>query len=147
MNSLLRDDRLIRLSELAQGARPGTAYTPMELLSDLRSGLFSELAANQEIDVYRRTLQRMYVEALDAKINPPPPDASAAGQAARRAPTTPQLDPELSDIYPVVRAELRALDAQIQAASGGASGIKRAHLEDLHHRIEKALEGGGTNQG
>jgi hypothetical protein len=141
LNSILRNDRLIRLSEHAHGVREGTAYAPMELLSDVRSGLFSELASNQDVDVYRRTLQRMYVEALNTKINPPPPAAAGAAQTVRGAPARPQLDPELSDIYAVVRAELKALDAQIQAATAGASGIKRAHLEDLHHRIVKALEG------
>lgn len=142
LNSILRDDRLIRLSEHAHGVRSGSTYTPMELLSDIRSGLFSELASNREIDVYRRTLQRMYVEALDTKINPEPPAAGAA-QSAGRAPTRPQLDPELSDIYAVVRAELRALGDDIRQAAAGASGLKKAHLEDLLYRIETALEGGG----
>jgi hypothetical protein len=144
LNSILRDARLLRLSEHASGARPGTAYTPMELLSDVRSGLFSELASNQEIDVYRRTLQRMYVEALDTKINPPPPEASSS-QPARRGPTRPQLDPKLSDIYAVVRAELRALGDDIQHAAEGAQGLRKAHLEDLYHRIELALEGKGLD--
>lgn len=140
LTSVLRDDRLLRLSEHAHGARPGTAYTPAELLGDLRAGIFSELAENREIDVYRRTLQRMYVEALDAKINPPPP-ASEATQPARRATSgPPQLDAELSDIHAVVRAELVALGDDVRHAADRASGLKKAHLEDLLHRIETALE-------
>ncbi len=147
LNSVLRNERLLRLSEYAHGARAGTAYTPAELLSDLRGGLFGELAAGRDIDVYRRTLQRAYVESLSSKINPPPPSPTAAA-APRRAPTgPPQLDADMSDIYPAVRAELKALDEQIQAAIPGASGIKKAHLEDLHFRITNALEGKATTGG
>jgi hypothetical protein len=147
LNAVLRDDRLMRMSEWAQGARAGTAYTPMELLSDLRGGIFGELAAGRDIDVYRRALQRAYVQALDRKINLPPATATAAGQARGAASTRPVLAAELSDIHAVVRAELTALDRQIQAATGGATGIKRAHLEDLHHRIDKALKGEGGGEG
>jgi hypothetical protein len=143
LNNVLRNQRLLRLSEYAHDARPGAAYTPAELLQDLRSGIFSELDTGREIDVYRRTLQRMYIEVLDAKINPPPP-AEGSAQAARRAPSgPPQLDAELSDIYPVVRAELMALAEDIREASAGASGLQQAHLDDLLHRIDAALEGEG----
>jgi hypothetical protein len=143
LNSVLSNARLLRLSEHAHGARPGTAYTPEELLRDVRSGIFSELASGEEIDVYRRTLQRMYVEVLNTKINPPPPPTSAQAQP-RRAPTgPPQLDAELSDIYAVVRAELMALAEDIRRAGQGASGLRKAHLDDLLHRIEEALGGEG----
>ncbi len=141
LNAVLRDDRLLRLSEFAHGARAGAAYTPAERLSDLRSGIFSELASGRETDTYRRVLQRACVEALDRKMNPPPPSGTAATAAPRAASARPTLDVELSDIHPVVRAELKALGAQIDAAMGGASGVKRAHLEDLHYRITQALEG------
>ncbi len=144
LNSVLQNARLLRLSEHAHGARPGRVYTPTELLEDLRAGIFSELDGNRDIDVYRRTLQRMYVDALDEKINPPPPPASGTAQPARRAPSgPPELDVELSDIHAVVRAELKALGEDIQDAAAGASGLKKAHLEDLLFRIEKALDGEG----
>ena len=135
LNSLLRNDRLVRMSEYSQGASQG--YTPLELLADLRSGIFGDFAGG---DVYRRALQRAYVEMLDGKINPPPPNPNAAARGFG-GPQRPQLDPELSDIYPAVRAELRALDTQIQAAVSRTSGMTRAHLEDLHHRVTDALAG------
>jgi hypothetical protein len=141
LSSLLRDARLMRMSEYAHevGARNG--YTPLELLADVRGGLFSELAAGRNIDVYRRTLQRAYVDMLDQKLNPPPPNPNASAAARFGRPRRPELDPELSDIYPAVRAELEALDDQIESAVGRTSGMTRAHLVDLHHRIAKALDG------
>jgi hypothetical protein len=138
LNSLLRDDRLMRMSEYAEEMGTGKGYTPLELLADVRAGIFSELAGGRSIDVYRRSLQRAYVDLLDRKINPPPPNPNAAARAFGGA-QRPQLDPKLSDIYASVRADLKALDAQIQSAMPRTSGMTRAHLDDLRHRIAKAL--------
>ena len=141
LNSLLQNTRLLRLSEYEHGAPAGSAYSIMELFADVRAGVFSELRSRQNIDTYRRALQRAYVELMDEKLNPPPaqPAAAAAGRGGRGG--APQLDANLSDIKPAVRAELKALDAQIDAAIPGVSGMTRAHLEDLRHRIDGALKG------
>jgi len=140
LTSLLRNDRLMRMSEYAQEVGSGNGYTPLELLADVRAGLFSELAQGRAIDVYRRALQRAYVDMLDEKINPPPPSANGAARIPF-GPQRPQLDPKLSDIYASARADLKALDQQIQAAMPRTSGMTRAHLEDLRARIAEALEG------
>ncbi len=140
LSSLLRDDRLMRMSEYAQEAGSGNGYTPLELLADVRTGLFSELAQGSSVDVYRRALQRAYVDMLDLKINPPPPNPNAPARGLF-GPQRPQLDTKLSDIYASVRAELKALDQQIQAAMPRTSGMTRAHLDDLRARIARALEG------
>ncbi len=138
LRSLLRDDRLDRMSEYAQGAPAGYAYTPLQLLSDLRGGLFSELGSTAPIDVYRRALQRAYVDDLAQKLLPPP-EESASLRVPQRA-AGPRLDPKLSDIRAAARAELSALDQQIGKAMLLARGMKRAHLEDLRQRIAKALD-------
>ena len=143
LTSLLRNDRLMRMSEYAQELGADKGYTPLELLADVRAGLFGELATGRTIDVYRRALQRAYVDMLDQKINPPPPNPNAA-RFGPGGPQRPSLDPALSDIYASVRAELKALDAQIAAAlPRTSSGLTRAHLDDLRHRISDALEGKG----
>ena len=140
LSSLLRDDRLMRMSEYAQEVGSGNGYTPLELLADIRAGLFSELTQGRSIDVYRRALQRAYVDMLDEKINPPPPNPNAPARGAF-GPQRPRLDPKLSDIYASARADLKALDQQIQAAMPRTSGMTRAHLDDLRARIAEALEG------
>jgi hypothetical protein len=146
LNSLLQPARLIRLAE-HEGMAKGDAYSMPELFDDIRRGLFSELASGAKIDVYRRALQRAYVENLNLKLNPP---AAAAGAAGGRGgggggagrPAAPQLDPKLSDMNGVVRAELRALDAELKAAAGKASDRNtKAHIADLRHRIADAIKG------
>jgi hypothetical protein len=132
LSSVISNTRLIRLSEF----EPVTGYSSMELLRDVRSGLFSELQSNADIDIYRRALQRAYVESLASKINPPAPPAGGAPQARGGSPSLPT---DLSDLFPVVRAELRSLDSQLAAASSRSSGMKKAHIDDLRHRIAEAL--------
>jgi hypothetical protein len=139
LGSLLRNDRLMRMSEYAQEIGGTEGYMPLDLLADVRGGLFGELAGGGTIDVYRRALQRAYVDMLDEKINPPPPNPNAP--RLNFGPQRPSLGSELSDIYASVRAELKALDAQIAAALPRTSGMTRAHLDDLRHRIAEALEG------
>jgi len=144
LNSLLQNQRLIRMSEYVSMARPGDGYSIPELLSDVRHGIFSELAKGAPIDVYRRALQRAYVENLNAKLNPPAANAAAAagrgGGGGRGGAAL--LDPKLSDLYPAVRAELTALDAELKAAEGRASDpMSKAHIADLRHRIADGLKG------
>jgi hypothetical protein len=136
LSSVISNSRLIRLSEF----EPVTGYSSLELLRDVRNGLFSELQSNADIDIYRRALQRSYVETLAGKINPPPPSATAGGFGGGGG--APTLATNLSDLYPTVRAELRALDAELASASGRSSGMKKAHIDDLRFRIAEALKVG-----
>jgi hypothetical protein len=135
LSSAISNARLIRLSEF----EPMTGYSSMDLLRDVRTGLFSELQSNADIDIYRRALQRSYVESLAAKINPPAPAAGAAAPFGGGG-GAPTLATNLSDLFPVVRAELRTLDSELASASGRSSGLKKAHIDDLRHRIAEALK-------
>jgi hypothetical protein len=144
LNSVLQNGRLIRLSEYEAQSKGAPAYTVPELYTDVRRGVFSELATGAKIDVYRRALQRSYVEALNLKLNPPPAAAAAAGGRGGGGGRggAPQLDPKLSDINPTTRAELKELDGGIRAAISKTSDrMTKAHLEDLRHRIADALKG------
>ena len=136
LNLTIQDTRLMRLSEYAHAMEPGEAYTILELFDDVRDGVFTELADVSEIDVYRRSLQRRYIEIMSDKINPEAsPRAAGGGGGATR------LDPEMSDIHPAVRAHLSELDGLIAAAIPQTTDVQKAHLEDLRFRISEALTG------
>ncbi|MGH7553970.1 MAG: zinc-dependent metalloprotease, partial [Longimicrobiales bacterium] len=145
LNALLQNARLNRLSEYEHGTAATNSYGILELFRDVRTGLFSELRAPQDIDVYRRALQRAYVENMNQKLNPPAPAAAApggggGGGGGGRGGGA-QLDPKLTDIQAAARAELKELDAMIRIVVPNTSGMTRAHLEDLRHRIDEALKG------
>ena len=116
----------------------------IELLRDVRGGVFTELRGNKDIDVFRRALQRAYVENLDNKLNPPQQNDAQGGRGGGggggRQGGPPQLDPKLSDLQAAVRNELKELDNEIERALPGRNGMNKAHLEDLRHRIEEALK-------
>ncbi len=121
LNNLLESRRFARLveQEAIDGPR---AYLPAEFLSDLRRGIYAELAAPQvRVDAFRRNLQRLYIELLSDRLN---------GR-------TPAAD----DQRPFFRAELRTIARDAAAAlPRAADGAARAHLEDLRDLANRALD-------
>jgi hypothetical protein len=137
----IQDARLIRMSEYEHALPRGTAYTILELFEDVRDGIFTELQDRSEIDVFRRSLQRRYIEIMSRKINPEPEENGGGRGGFGGRGGGPQLDPHLSDIHPAVRAHLGELDDMIELVIPTADGMQRAHLEDLRFRIAEALKG------
>jgi hypothetical protein len=118
-------------------AEEANAYTATEMLNDLRKGIWSELATKQPIDIYRRNLQKAFVERLVRIVNPDPV-----------SPTAPQ-NPFLqvvsvnrnSDVISASKAQLRMLQAEIRASLAlYKDGASRAHLQDVSDRITAALD-------
>jgi hypothetical protein len=139
ITGLLNDDRMARLIEFEAMAKPGEAtYSLADMLGDVRGGIFSELnSGSVNIDVYRRTLQRSYVEAVKAKLTATATPRVTFGQTGQFT----QLPPRpTTDARGLFRAELRTLDAQVKAATGkAANAVTRAHLQDLHTEIDDIL--------
>ena len=141
LNQAIQNARLIRLSEYEHTLGPENSYSILELFEDVRDGVFTELEDASEIDVFRRSLQRRYVELMSSKINPDPPAAGGGRGGLGGRGGAPSLDPELSDIFPAVRAHLAELDDMIEAVIPLTSDMQKAHLEDLRFRISEALKG------
>lgn len=115
--SLLSDGRVRRMAEHVQRS-PRDAYAPSALAQDLSDGIFSELAAAPiDIDLYRRNLQRAYIDVLGGFLNGPSVN---------------------SDMPGIARAQLEAVLARLKAAA--AQGVVQAHLKDLIVRIERHLD-------
>lgn len=129
LSQILSVDRLGRLIDAE--AKLGTkTYTLSEMMTDLRSGLWSELRAGQTIDTYRRNLQRTYLDELDDLMN----KEQSQGRNA-------EVDLELSDIRPTVRAELTTLRGQVRSAISRTSDkMSKYHLEDCLERIDSILD-------
>jgi hypothetical protein len=136
--ALLDDSRLNRLVDyevLARGSRD--AYTVAELLADVRQGVWSELTtANPQADVFRRNLQRAYLEVVDRQLNPPATSAQTA-QPQFGPPRPPRF---ANDARAVLRGELLELSQLAQRASSRTSDpMTRLHLRDVQLEIERIL--------
>ena len=136
LNQIFDFSRLQRMIE--NEAMNGTsAYSVLEMFDDMRNGIFSELKSSQKIDVYRRNLQRAYLERLEYLMtaeqpNFPPQFADFIGITS--------VDVSQSDIRAVVRGELKRIKSMAQSATGGDT-MSQYHLEDLVARVDTILEG------
>lgn len=125
LRRLINKTRLDRMSELAARV-PKDAYTPADLINDLHAGIWSELKAGPiEIDLYRRNLQRAYVDLLAGFLDNPSED---------------------SDLPALARTELTAISEQIKdifsrpAFRNGTGPVVKAHLTDIRTRADHALD-------
>ena len=97
LNALLEWGRLGRVieNEAINGAE---AYALLELMDDLRKGIWSELPDGKAIDVNRRSLQRAHIERLEELLT-----KDATGRSAA------SLNASQSDIRPAARESLKTL--------------------------------------
>jgi hypothetical protein len=133
LNRVLDTGRMQRLIEYE--ARMGNeAYTLGEMLGDLRGAVWSELRSGNSIGVYRRNLQRGYLERMQYLMTESP-TVPAAARAFITSVNVPQ-----SDIRPYVRGELETLKREINAAlNRRLDGATRLHLQDALARIDDIL--------
>jgi hypothetical protein len=139
LNILLNNARLERLvNTAALAAGKEKPYPLSEMCADLRRGIWSELnGTSAKTDVYRRNLQRAYIEVLGTKLNPPPwtpPPGLPPGFVLTPPPPLP------GEARAIIRAELTDLDASIARAFPRASDREtKAHLLDSRYQISKIL--------
>lgn len=136
---VLDNARLSRLitSEALAGARE-TPYRASEMLADLRKGIWRELgAARVTTDLYRRNLQRAYIEVMGLKLNPPPFTQPAGLPPGITIPPPPALPGEARAL---IRQELTDLDVTISRAMPLAADREtKAHLADSRYQISRIL--------
>jgi hypothetical protein len=140
LNRLFNNNTLAKLIT-AETEIGNNAYKMTDLFNDLKKGIWSELATRKPIDVYRRNLQKSYVDILINLLNPPATmNVNLGGGGRGGAPATPSLNPNSSDIKSLVRAHLTALKAEATAAAATISDpMSKYHLQDIVKRIDNAL--------
>jgi len=138
LNRVLATRNLTKLID-AEAEKGSSAYTTTELLSDLKKGIWSELAGKAKIDVYRRNLQKSYIGILDGLLNPPKGGGSTDIIVIMLGGGS-FTNTDKSDIKSVVRAHLSSLRNEVKAAAAGATdSMTRYHLQDILVRIDKSL--------
>ncbi len=138
LNRLFNTNTLDKLIE-AETEIGNNAYKMTDLFNDLKKGIWSELATKKPINVYRRNLQKSYVDILDNLLNPPTTVTMNVGGRGGQV-VAPSLNPDISDIKSVVRAHLVSLRSESSAAAASiADPMSKYHLQDIVKRIDDAL--------
>ncbi|WP_289024368.1 zinc-dependent metalloprotease [uncultured Salegentibacter sp.] len=126
LKSLLDEDRLNRMIENEE-INGNEAYTAINLIQELRKGIFSELYSRKNVDAYRRNLQRSYVDIASNYLK----KMKSEGNEALLK----------SDILPLMRGEMQTLKQDINRRKSGVNhSLTRYHWNDLIARIDAALE-------
>jgi hypothetical protein len=136
LNALLSNSRMVKLIN-AENALGDKAYTLSDLMTDLQKNVWTELSTRKPIDVYRRNLQKAFVERFSAIINPPAPAGAAFGGIVISFGIN---DVKKTDIVSLAKGTLRSLKAQIAAALPATTDkMSKYHLQDMQERIERIL--------
>lgn len=140
ITSLLSSARLGRMAE-SESIDPANAYPLADYLADLKAGVFTAASP----DANRRMLQRVYIERLNAIINPPAAPAAAQGGGApagftpfpySAAPNVPR-----SDLPALARLQLKQIRDEARRNTATAAGaVAKAHWDDLASRVDDILE-------
>ncbi|GAB3527422.1 zinc-dependent metalloprotease [Pontibacter brevis] len=137
LNNVLEPGRMARILE-AQAMLGNKTYTLPEMMADLRTGIWSEIATGKTIDMYRRNLQRGYIERMEYLMKEEP--AEVSGRARSFMGATP-VKVSQSDIRPMVRGELNTLRNQIKGSLAKTKDtMTKYHLQDAVVRIDAILD-------
>ncbi|OUS02894.1 zinc-dependent metalloprotease [Flavobacteriales bacterium 33_180_T64] len=129
LNGLLSFERLGRLID--HEALDNTNYSALSMMKALRKGVWSEANITKNVDVYRRNLQRAYVDRM-AYLMTEDLDPRRARQ---------YYNVSQSDIRALVRGELNILKRQVAAAgTRGVNTVTKYHYRDIVKRIEEILD-------
>ncbi|MFD1629942.1 zinc-dependent metalloprotease [Pseudopedobacter beijingensis] len=127
LSGLLEAGRLARILDNTTN-NANRAYRIDEYFNDLRTGVWTELSAGGNMDTYRRSLQRVYINRLEQLLKMVPAAAST------------RVDVYTSDVRPLAREELKLLQTKIKAAVPRYSDqVVKAHLNDALARIDLIL--------
>ena len=112
------------------------AYTADELFQDLGKTVWRDLNGGPRPDFPGRSLQKTYVTALIGCL-----DKTGASSSTSRVGGLTVVGTQVpSDAGAIARAELNRLKARLKSASASASGLTKAHYQNLVALIDQAFE-------
>lgn len=137
LNDLLDFGRMARLIENEE-INGREAYSLIDMMTDLRSGIWRELRTGSAIDTYRRNLQRAYIDRLEYLMTE---EQSSIPASYRSWISRSNIDVKQSDIRPVVRGELTNLQRDLRNSIGRSRDtMTRYHLQDALERVNLILD-------
>ncbi|MCC9136220.1 zinc-dependent metalloprotease [Pontibacter silvestris] len=129
LDNLLSSARMARLMENEVNK---VNYNALDMVKQLQRGIWSEIYSGAQIDIYRRNLQKAYLDRMDYLLN------KEESKPTRYNSTTVEISQ--SDIRSILRGELANLQKQLRAAQRNYSGdLSRYHIDDVLVRIDNIL--------
>ncbi|MAM30693.1 MAG: zinc-dependent metalloprotease [Flavobacteriaceae bacterium] len=135
LNNLLSFDRIGRLIDAE--TTQAEYYSALEMFQDLREGIWSEARSGGNVDIYRRNLQRSYLDRMEYLMTDKGPTRRGSRNGFEG---TLVFDVNTSDVRPLVRGELVALQRSLKSAKNrNINTVTKYHYEDAIARIDKIL--------
>ena len=129
LNAILSFDRIGRLMDAE--VLGTNNYTASDLLQDMRKGIWKEASSGSNVTIYRRNLQRAYIERMSFLMN----EELKAGSSRD------YYNVSQSDIRGLVRGQLNVLKGTLATAKSGAVNAEtKFHYLDCIKRIETILD-------
>ena len=139
LSSLLAGDRMVRLIETSSVSKDN--YSVDELITDLNKGIFSELKGASSIDMYRRNVQKLYVDKLIELLKPGTATVRAVPVGVTYGFSTRRVNLSQTDLPSISRGQLNALKNDLKMSSARMSNrMSKYHVQDLISRISQALD-------
>ena len=136
LNNILNFGRMARMIE-NETINGKDSYALLNMMQDLRKGIWSELRTGKSIDTYRRNLQRAYIDRMEYLMTEE--QSKITGRFVRFSTRT-NVNVNHSDIRAIARVELKTLQRTVRSATVNSSGMKRIHLQDVLERINNILD-------
>ena len=135
LNSILDFGKMARLIE-NEAINGQTAYTLIEMMSDLKEGIWKELYTHKKIDVYRRNLQLAYLDRISYIMNE---EQGSVPSWARGRVTSVKVSQ--SDIRTIAVGQLLELKKDIKKHKNRSDKMTKMHLDMAMTKINKILVG------
>ena len=135
LNSILDFGKMARLIE-NEAINGKTAYTLIDMMSDLKKGIWKELYSNKTIDVYRRNLQLAYLDRISYIMNE---EQGSIPSWARGRVTSVKVSQ--SDIRTIAVGQLLELRKDIKKHKNRSDQMTKMHLDMAMAKINKILAG------
>ena len=140
LNTMLHLGKMARIIE-NETMNGSDAYGLLEMMRDLRRGLWSETRSGKTIDTYRRNLQKAHIDRLEYLMTAENQRKLSDFGGYRKSTA---VNTSQSDIRSVARAELNTLKRDISNGLSRVSDrMSRYHLQDALERIDGILNPNG----
>jgi hypothetical protein len=135
LNSILDFGKMARIIE-NEAINGKAAYTLIDMMSDLKEGIWKELYTHKTIDVYRRNLQLAYLDRISYIMNE---EQGSIPSWARGRVTSVKVSQ--SDIRTIAVGQLLELKKDIKKHKNRSDKMTKMHLDMATAKINKILIG------